>query len=144
MTTSNAAFACATVMPGFNRPSTGNNSDLPGSSLDDVRRPRSRAPREIEARRHDADDGAAHGVQRHVLSDDRGIRSETAAPQLIADHDDRLASILAVVGQERPPHRRLDGERVEELRGDVSHLDDHGIAGACQVARCTCVNAARF
>ena len=63
------------------------------------RHPELGSQRILEACRHHADDFARDAVDRQLLADDRGIRSEAARPERVAQHHDVARAHRIVVGR---------------------------------------------
>ena len=78
-----------------------------------------RIRREIERRRHHAEDAVRLAAQSDVAPDDGSIGAEAARPQAMAEHDHLLFAGLVLGGRERPAERRLHAEDVEEPGRDA-------------------------
>ncbi len=94
-----SASACASVTPGFSRPSrcTLLTPSTTRAALEHDRHVDVRAAPH-EALRHHADDRPDRVVEPQLPADDRRVAAELPLPEAIAEHDDRLGARRAVVG----------------------------------------------
>ena len=102
-----------------------------------VEGPRERQPelgalRVVEARRHDARYRVRLAVERHALTDERGIGPEPLPPQPVGQHDGLRAAGLILFGRERTAHARRDAQHREPRRGDRRAADARRVARAGQ------------
>src|SRR6185312_12700244 len=80
---------------------------------DVARRPELVALRRGDRRRHDPDDTIGPVVDHDTLTKNRRVGAEAFAPQLLAQHDDRRATLLRFVVRERAAAERFVAVHVE-------------------------------
>src|ERR1041385_6169450 len=83
------------------------------------RGPDLRALREVEARRHDADDFITPAAHLDAPAHDGRVCSEASHPEAVADNYDRVAPGLRVVREQRTPARCADADDAEEVGRDA-------------------------
>ena len=100
------------------------------------RKPEARAGREVEGRRHHADDRERTAAKRiHVerLADDRRIAPETRLPEAVADDDRAPAARSVIVPVQRSSERRRDAHDGKESRRRVRALNTFAAVAAGHV-----------
>src|SRR5262249_5876670 len=89
-------------------PEGGPEIGVPRVASDRQRQPQFSVARKREPSPHDANYTALDSVYRDGLFQDVRIRSKTAAPKFIAEHNDTGGAGLLFLGAERSSHRRTD------------------------------------
>ena len=82
--------------------------------VDRARHPNLGLFREFKSRRHHSDDRNGSRADLDLFADNRGVGSEAALPQSVADDRDAYRLGFVVFGNERSPENRLDTEHREE------------------------------
>jgi hypothetical protein len=98
--------------------------------------------REVEIRRHDADDGSGGAVDADGLADDARIAAEVGLPERVTEDDGLVHAGLVLLGEEITPEHGGDAEGAEEVPRDVAAGVAAGLpaigdvdGGAVQIAR---------
>ena len=85
--------------------------------------------RELEVRRHHADDLDGRAIELDLPAEHVRIRGEALPPERMADHDDPRC--LDEVGRfECPPQERRRAQQLEKARRDEGQRDPLGVVGA--------------
>jgi hypothetical protein len=88
-----------------------------------VRNPELRLPRrKAEGRRHDADDGVRTIVERDLAPDDARIRAKDAAPQSIAQNQDRFLAVGADPEADDEDRREGEAARAAQRARGVAQI----------------------
>ncbi len=74
----------------------------------------------VEARRHDADEGARLAVEEKSRTEDPGVAAELRLPQAIVHHEHERRTRLSVVGRENAAKKRRNAKKVEAIGRDVA------------------------
>src|SRR5262245_34251755 len=83
------------------------------------RRPQLSFTEKKEAGRHNTDHRVADSVDRDTAAHQVRIGVESARPQIMPDHDDRLRALLVFLGPYRATVDGTDSERLEETGGHL-------------------------
>ena len=76
--------------------------------------------RDVEMRRHDADDRAPDAVDLDLRADDARVAAERRLPGLVRKHGDRRAVRQRLGRFERAAEHRADAEHLEQAGGDAA------------------------
>ena len=94
----------------------------------DERYPEIVVARELQVRRHDADDGRHESIDGDGAPQHVRVASVTALPDVVADDEHRRRTRPLVFRQEIPPENRLLADHPEDVRRDVHARESVGLS----------------
>src|ERR1044071_6964613 len=84
----------------------------------------------MKTRRHNADDGVRSQIEQDGFTNRVRITVELFLPQLVAQHDDLIFSVLLFFGQKRSTEKRLRSHHLEKIVADQCATDARRLCGS--------------